>query len=237
MSAKSVTIIDRYLIRQFLQLFAMSYVSLAGLYTVVDAFTNLDSFIHYAEQEGNLAWVMLRFYAFRWLTFFDLTSGVLALVAATFTITLFQSRNEMTSLLAAGIAKRRICMPVIGAAAVMLMAFEGRIAGISGILSRLLPPAPERPAAGRVAFVAGLIAAPILTFAFTGAWPVPQIASGLPVLIVAGLLVGFGSVWGNGCTSGHGICGLSRFSLRSAIAVAVFMTTAIATVFVVRHIL
>ncbi len=126
---------------------------------------------------------------------------------------------------------------VIGAAAVMLMAFEGRIAGISGILSRLLPPAPERPAAGRVAFVAGLIAAPILTFAFTGAWPVPQIASGLPVLIVAGLLVGFGSVWGNGCTSGHGICGLSRFSLRSAIAVAVFMTTAIATVFVVRHIL
>jgi lipopolysaccharide export system permease protein len=127
MSAKSVTIIDRYLARQFIQLFLMSYVSLAGLYTVVDAFTNLDSFIAFAEKEGNLAAIMLRFYAFRWLAFFDLTSGVLALVAATFTITLFQSRNEMTALLAAGIAKRRICMPVIVAgAAVSLLAAGAR---------------------------------------------------------------------------------------------------------------
>ena len=64
-----------------------------------------------------------------------------------------------------------------------------------------------------------------------------QIAATIPVLVVAGLLVGFGSVWGNGCTSGHGICGLSRLSLRSLIAVATFMASAIATVFVVRHLL
>ena len=126
---------------------------------------------------------------------------------------------------------------LIGLSAVMLMLFQGRIAGISGIVSRLLPPERDRQAAGRLAMVAGLVVAPAVYAAVSGAWPVPQIAAGTPVLVVAGLLVGFGSVWGNGCTSGHGICGLSRFSLRSAIAVAVFMTTAIATVAVARHLL
>src|SRR5438876_12008553 len=127
MPAKSVTIIDRYLVRQFLQLFAMCYVSLAGLYTVIDAFTNLDSFLEFAEKKGNLAAIMLRFYAFRWVAFLDVTSGVLALVAAMFTITLFQSRNEMTALLAAGVAKRRICLPIIAAAvAISLLAAGAR---------------------------------------------------------------------------------------------------------------
>ena len=126
---------------------------------------------------------------------------------------------------------------LIGLSAVMLMLFQGRIAGISGIVSRLLPPERDGQAAGRLAMVAGLVVAPAVYTAVSGAWPVPQIAAGTPVLVVAGLLVGFGSVWGNGCTSGHGICGLSRFSLRSAIAVAVFMTTAIATVAVARHLL
>jgi lipopolysaccharide export system permease protein len=125
MSAKSLTIIDRYLIRQFIQLFLMSYVSLAGLYTVVDALSNLDSLLHCAEQQGGLLRVMLRFYAFRWVAFFDLTCGILALVAAMFTITLFQSRNEMTALLAAGIAKRRICLPVIAAAAAVSLLAAG----------------------------------------------------------------------------------------------------------------
>lgn len=126
---------------------------------------------------------------------------------------------------------------LIGLAAVLLMLFQGRIAGISGILSRLLPPEADGEAAGRLAFVAGLMLAPLVVYAATSAWPVAQIAATMPVLVVAGLLVGFGSVWGNGCTSGHGICGLSRLSLRSMVAVATFMASAIATVFVVRHLL
>lgn len=126
---------------------------------------------------------------------------------------------------------------LIGLAAVMLMLFQGRIAGISGILSRLLPPQADGETGGRLAFVAGLVLAPLIVYAAGSAWLVPQIAATIPVLVVAGLLVGFGSVWGNGCTSGHGICGLSRLSLRSLIAVATFMASAIATVFVVRHLL
>lgn len=126
---------------------------------------------------------------------------------------------------------------LIGLSAVMLMLFQGRIAGISGIVSRLLPPERDGQVAGRIAMVLGLVAAPVAYVTITGTWPVPQIGASAPVLVVAGLLVGFGSVWGNGCTSGHGICGLSRFSLRSAIAVAVFMATAIATVFIARHLL
>ncbi|MBN9441863.1 YeeE/YedE family protein [Bosea sp. (in: a-proteobacteria)] len=126
---------------------------------------------------------------------------------------------------------------LIGLAAVLLMLFEGRIAGISGIVSRLLPPEGDGQTPGRLAFVMGLIVAPLAYAAVAGVWPVPQVAATMPILIVAGLLVGFGSVWGNGCTSGHGICGLSRLSPRSAVAVATFMTMAIATVFVARHVL
>ena len=106
---------------------------------------------------------------------------------------------------------------MIGAAAVLLMATHGRIAGISGIAARLLPPYEGDGVAGRLAFIAGIVAAPLL--------------------VVAGLLVGFGTVWGNGCTSGHGVCGLSRLSLRSLVATMVFMATAVATVFVMRHVL
>lgn len=126
---------------------------------------------------------------------------------------------------------------LIGLAAVALMLFQGRIAGISGIVSRLLPPERDGQTSGRVAMVLGLVLAPLAYAALAGVWPVPQVSVAMPVLAAAGLLVGFGSVWGNGCTSGHGICGLSRLSLRSLIAVATFMTTAIATVFVVRHLL
>jgi uncharacterized membrane protein YedE/YeeE len=126
---------------------------------------------------------------------------------------------------------------LIGLAAVLLMLFQGRIAGISGILARLLPPEPDGEAGGRIAFVAGLVLAPLVVWGAASAWPMPQIAATTPILVAAGLLVGFGSVWGNGCTSGHGICGLSRLSLRSLIAVATFMASAIATVFVVRHLL
>jgi len=127
MAAKRITVIDLYLARQFVQLFVMCYISLAGLFTVIDALSNLDSFLGFAEKRGNLALILLRFYAFRWLWFFDLTSGVLALAAAVFAIVLFQSRNEMTALLAAGISKGRICLPILVAAlTVSLVAAAGR---------------------------------------------------------------------------------------------------------------
>jgi uncharacterized protein len=126
---------------------------------------------------------------------------------------------------------------LIGLAAVMLMAFSGRIAGVSGIAARLLPPFVDRELAGRLAFLAGLVAVPSIALFATGQFPAQSIETGGFVLIIAGLLVGFGSVWGNGCTSGHGVCGISRLSIRSLVATMVFMATGFATTFVVRHLL
>lgn len=124
---------------------------------------------------------------------------------------------------------------LIGLSAVLLMWATGRIAGVSGIAARLFPPYEDREFAGRLAFVAGLVAAPILVRIVSGSLPVQTIAAGTPVLIFAGLLTGFGAVWGSGCTSGHGVCGLSRLSLRSLVATISFMSAGIATVFVMRH--
>ena len=124
---------------------------------------------------------------------------------------------------------------LIGLSAVLLMWATGRIAGVSGIAARLFPPYEDREFAGRLAFVAGLIAAPILVRIVSGSLPAQTIAAGTPVLIVAGLLTGFGAVWGSGCTSGHGVCGLSRLSLRSLVATITFMSAGIATVYVMRH--
>lgn len=126
---------------------------------------------------------------------------------------------------------------LIGAAAVALMATTGRIAGISGIASRLLPPYTEEGLGGRVAFVLGLVLAPLLLDLATGTVATPQIEATTPTLLLAGLLVGFGAVWGHGCTSGHGVCGLARLSKRSLVATLVFMATAVATVFLARHVL
>lgn len=126
---------------------------------------------------------------------------------------------------------------LIGAAAVMLMATHGRIAGISGIAVRLLPPHADHQFAGRLAFILGIVAAPLFVLLGSGTAPVPSIEAGPALLAFAGLLVGFGAVWGNGCTSGHGVCGLSRLSLRSLVATLTFMATAIATVFLTRHLL
>ncbi len=123
---------------------------------------------------------------------------------------------------------------LIGTAAAMLLWFNGRIAGISGIVGALL-----RPRAGdiawRVAFVAGLVAAP-LVYALFAAVPLPRIEAGTTALIAAGLLVGIGTRYGAGCTSGHGVCGLSRLSPRSAVATAAFMAAGFAAVFVLRHV-
>jgi uncharacterized protein len=126
---------------------------------------------------------------------------------------------------------------LIGLSAVLLMAFEGRIAGISGIAGRLLPPYEDAGFRSRLAFVIGLIAAP-LAYGFATGAPVTQtVSSNVALMVAAGLLVGFGSVYGNGCTSGHGVCGLSRLSARSLVATIVFMATAFVTVFVTRHVL
>ncbi len=126
---------------------------------------------------------------------------------------------------------------LIGLAAAMLMLLTGRIAGISGIFGGLLTPnAGDR--GWRVAFIAGLIAAPLLASFFTNApLPSPTMPASLILIAVAGLLVGVGSRMGGGCTSGHGVCGIARFSARSLIATAVFMAAAIATVAIARHII
>lgn len=134
--------------------------------------------------------------------------------------------------------------PAIGGAlialsAILMMGMLGRITGISGILGNLLPPAPAAggEAVWRVAFVAGLLGGPLLLQAFTGETGIGAPVVGLPMMIVAGFIVGVGTALGSGCTSGHGICGLSRLSKRSFVAVGTFMATGVATVFVVRHLL
>lgn len=124
---------------------------------------------------------------------------------------------------------------LIGIAAAMLVLLNGRIAGISGIVGALL--APRRGEVGwRLAFVGGLVASP-LVFALFGELPEPRIDAGFGTLVTAGLLVGIGTSYGSGCTSGHGVCGLSRLSPRSLVATAAFMLAGIATVLVVRHLL
>jgi uncharacterized protein len=126
---------------------------------------------------------------------------------------------------------------LIGSAAVILMALTGRIAGVSGILGRLLPPYTDREWPGRLAFVAGLAAAPVLYQTVTQQAIEQTVSGNIALMIVAGVLVGFGATLGSGCTSGHGVCGLSRFSIRSLAAVATFMLAGFATVFVMRHLM
>lgn len=123
----------------------------------------------------------------------------------------------------------------IGLSAVILMALTGRIAGVSGIAGGLLPPKPAPDRSWRLSFILGLVAAPLILNAATGASGIGAPVVGYPVLIAAGLLVGAGTALGSGCTSGHGICGMARLSPRSAVAVTSFMLAAIATVFVTRH--
>ncbi len=120
---------------------------------------------------------------------------------------------------------------MIGISAVALFWLLGRIAGISGILGGLMQAGAAGDRAWRVCFLAGLLLAGLL------AAPMPVLTEGasLPMLVVAGLLVGFGSRLGGGCTSGHGVCGLGRLSLRSLVATATFMTAGFVTVFLLRH--
>jgi uncharacterized protein len=125
---------------------------------------------------------------------------------------------------------------LISVSAVMLMLFSGRIAGISGILGRLFPPYDGADPGGAAAFVIGLLAAPLFYAAVIGAPYAQTVSDNVALMIAAGLLIGFGAAYGGGCTSGHGVCGFARLSLRSLIATAIFMGTGFATVFVMRHV-
>ena len=122
---------------------------------------------------------------------------------------------------------------LIGLAASVLVLFNGRVAGISGIVGGLLSP-KAGDIGWRLAFVLGLVGAPWIYLQFAAA-PSVQVDAGTSSLVVAGLLVGLGTRYGSGCTSGHGVCGLSRLSLRSLVATLLFMGTGFATVFVLRH--
>jgi uncharacterized membrane protein YedE/YeeE len=122
---------------------------------------------------------------------------------------------------------------LIGLAAALLMLSAGRLAGVSGILGGMLTTGSDR--AWRLAFLAGLIAAALIGPLVGTPGPARLSPSNLVLYAVAGLLVGFGSRMGNGCTSGHGVCGFARFSARSIVATLVFMGVAIATVAITRH--
>ena len=122
---------------------------------------------------------------------------------------------------------------VIGVAASLFVLLNGRIAGISGILGGLLT--PSRGDVGwRIAFLGGMVIAPLLWSLLTTV-PAIEVRAGYPVIILAGLLVGFGTRYGSGCTSGHGVCGLSRFSPRSLMATLLFMAAGFVTVYLIRH--
>ena len=124
---------------------------------------------------------------------------------------------------------------LIGFSAVLLMALHGRIAGMTGILSGVIPPlAGDWP--WRAVFLAGAVISPLIYLAAGGeiAFSIPI---GIPAIVLGGLLVGIGVHFGNGCPSGHGICGIARLSARSIVAVITFMITAFITVFVIRHVI
>jgi uncharacterized membrane protein YedE/YeeE len=123
---------------------------------------------------------------------------------------------------------------LIGLAAVILWTANGRVAGISGIVGGLVTPAAG-DAGWRIAFLLGLCGAPLVYWAAGGGLPSITISSSLPLLVAGGLLVGFGTRLGGGCTSGHGVCGMARLSPRSLTATLVFMGAGFAATFAVRH--
>jgi uncharacterized membrane protein YedE/YeeE len=125
---------------------------------------------------------------------------------------------------------------LIGLSAVLLLVLHGRIAGITGVLSGLLPPV-ARDTDWRIAFLGGMIAAPLVYILAFGAAPALASPVSEPALVIGGVIVGAGVSLGSGCTSGHGVCGLARFSPRSLVAVLCFMSTAAITVFISRHVL
>jgi uncharacterized protein len=124
---------------------------------------------------------------------------------------------------------------LIGLSAILLMAFHGRVAGMTGILSGVIPPLAS-DWRWRAAFLVGAVLAPVIYLAAGGVIPF-EVPVSTAALVVGGLLVGIGVHFGNGCPSGHGVCGLARLSPRSLAAVLTFMLTAFATVFLIRHVI
>lgn len=122
---------------------------------------------------------------------------------------------------------------LIGLSVALLMLLNGRVAGISGIVAGLAR-APDERLATNMAFVLGLLAGPLAYRLAIGAWPAVHVAQSLPLVAAAGLLVGFGTRLGSGCTSGHGVAGLARLSPRSLVAVMTFLGTGVLTVLVMR---
>ncbi|WP_299411973.1 YeeE/YedE thiosulfate transporter family protein [uncultured Sulfitobacter sp.] len=125
---------------------------------------------------------------------------------------------------------------LIGLGAVLLMLGLGRIFGATGIMSGLVFFENREELSWRVALVIGMILAPVLLFAVTGSMPALTIPVSPAMIVVGGVIVGLGASLGSGCTSGHGVCGLSRLSIRSLVAVPTFMATAAITVFLIRHV-
>ncbi len=126
---------------------------------------------------------------------------------------------------------------LIGLAAVALMVTHGRIAGATGVLTGLFFPRDRADWSWRVAMIAGMVLAPVVSMIITGSMPIVTVPVTTPALILGGLIVGIGVTLGSGCTSGHGVCGLARLSGRSLAAVPIFMATAAVTVFVTRHLI
>lgn len=126
---------------------------------------------------------------------------------------------------------------LIGLAAVLLMAMNGRVMGISGILGQLVWPAPG-DVGWRIAFIVGLVAAPV-AYGLIAMGGLPQVTVDVSaaLVVLGGLLVGIGTRFGGGCTSGHGVCGMARFSVRSITATVTFVAVAMVTVYVTRHLI
>jgi len=125
---------------------------------------------------------------------------------------------------------------ILGVAAALYVLFHGRILGISGIISGLLQP-KSGDRTWRMALILGLLTAPLLAALFFEIRPIVEVEADWLAVVIAGLLVGFGTQYGSGCTSGHGICGLSRLSPRSLVATVSFMTAGFLIVFVLRHVI
>ncbi|MEO1329000.1 MAG: YeeE/YedE thiosulfate transporter family protein [Pseudomonadota bacterium] len=125
---------------------------------------------------------------------------------------------------------------LIGLSAVLLMLGLGRIFGATGILSGAVFVESREELRWRAALILGMILAPGLIFAFTGSTPALTVPVSPVMIVIGGVIVGLGASLGSGCTSGHGVCGLSRLSLRSLVAVPTFMATAAITVFLIRHV-
>ena len=124
---------------------------------------------------------------------------------------------------------------LIGLASTLLMAFQGRVFGATGILAGLLIPSNSGGWSWRAALLAGMVSAPMLIFLATGSMPAVEVPMSTGMLILGGVIVGVGVTYASGCTSGHGVCGMARLSPRSIVATIVFMITTAITVYVIRH--